>query len=144
MKLLVALFAALLTVASTAAEARHAKHHRHYARHGAGACDGIHRCRCGTTAADKNGLPWNYKGHNLKQAREWTRAFPHTSFQVGAVGYVPRGGPTGHVFTVVGGPSCQSATVYDDAGTYARNVCGATFMRVSGGGGPTLELSAAR
>lgn len=122
--------AALLTVVSTSAEAKHRHHYRHYAHHRGGSCDGIHRCRCGTTAANKHGLPWNYNGFNLKQASEWTRAFMHTSFQVGAVGYVHRGGPTGHVFTVTGGSSCSAATVYDDAGTYERNVCGATFVSV--------------
>ena len=112
---------------ATSADAHHIKrHHSHI-----GSCDGIHRCRCGTTAADKHGLPWNYNGFNLKRAVEWTHAFTHTTFQVGAVGYVRHGGPSGHVFTVVGGSNCQRATVYDDAGTYKRNVCGATFLSVS-------------
>jgi hypothetical protein len=114
------LIAAVLFVTSA-----NATPHHHIA-----SCDGIHRCRCGTTAADKHGLPWNYHGHNLKQAREWPHTFPHTSFHIGAVGYVPRGGPTGHVFTVVGGADCRTATVYDDAGTYERNVCGAVFVEV--------------
>ncbi|MDO8683960.1 MAG: hypothetical protein Q7N50_10820 [Armatimonadota bacterium] len=39
-----------------------------------------------------------------------------------------------HVLTVEGGSDCRSATVYDDAGTYQRNVCGMTFVAVSGGG----------
>ena len=121
----IAIAAALLAVLSSSAEAKH-RHHRI-----GGSCDGIHRCRCGTTAADKHGLPWMYNGFNLKRAVEWTRAFPRTSFQIGAVGYVRHGGPSGHVFTVTGGDSCRNAMVYDDAGNYARNVCGATFMQIS-------------
>lgn len=118
----IAIAAALLAVLSSSAEAK--------PRHRSGLCDGIHRCRCGTTAANKHGLPWLYNGYNLKRAVEWTRAFPRTSFQIGVVGYVRRGGPSGHVFTVTGGDSCQNATVYDDAGNYARNVCNARFMSV--------------
>lgn len=122
----IAIAAALvLALFATAAEARPRHHHR-----SAGSCDGIHRCRCGTTAANKHGLPWLYNGYNLKRAVEWTRAFPRTSFQIGVVGYVRRGGPSGHVFTVTGGDSCRNALVYDDAGNYARNVCNARFMSV--------------
>lgn len=100
---------------------------RHYARRG-GKCDGFQRCRCGTTAARKHGLAYNHNGWNLKLAIEWRR-FPRTSFHAGAVGVKP-----GHVLTVVGGSSCASATVYDDAGTYQRNVCNMSFHSVSGGG----------
>lgn len=96
------------------------------------ACDGFNGCRCGVTAARHNGLPLNYNGHNLKQAVGYIRAFPHTSFGVGAIGYVRHGGPTGHVFSVVGGSECSHATVYDDRGTYTRNVCGATFVSPRG------------
>lgn len=92
-----------------------------------GACDGFNRCRCGTTAARHHNLPLNYKGFNLKKASEWRRAFPRTSFHVGAVGVKPH-----HVLTIVGGSSCQRATVFDDAGTYQRNVCHMTFVSVNG------------
>ena len=101
--------------------------HRHASRRG-GACDGFQRCRCGTTAARLHGLPYSYKGFNLKLASEWGRAFPHTSFHVGAVGVKPH-----HVLTVIGGSNCSSATVQDDAGTYQRNVCNMTFVSVSSG-----------
>lgn len=110
----------LLALGSTA-EARH--HHRH----SGGACDGFVRCRCGTTAARYHGLPYAYKGYNLKMASEWGRAFPHTSFHVGAVGFMPH-----HVLSIIGGVSCAAATVYDDAGTYQRNVCRMTFVSVNG------------
>ena len=92
-----------------------------------GACDGFQRCRCGTTAARHFGLPYNYRGFNLKLAWEWQRAFPRTSFGIGVAGVKPH-----HVLTVVGGSSCAAATVYDDAGTYQRNVCGMTFVAVNG------------
>ena len=101
-----------------------------YAR---GSCDGYHGCRCGVTAASYNGVSLTYKGFNLKRAVEWVRAFPRTSFQSGTVGYVPHGGPSGHVFTVVDGANCSTATVHDDKGTYQRNVCHATFVAVHGG-----------
>ena len=101
---------------------------RHYARRG-GACDGFQRCRCGTTAARHFGLPYAYKGFNLKMASEWAHAFPHTSFHTGVAGVKPH-----HVLAVVGGSDCHSAKVYDDAGTRQRNVCGFTFVEVSGGG----------
>lgn len=97
-----------------------------------GRCDGFHGCRCGVTAARRNGLPLNYQGYNLKQAVEWVRAFPRTVFQSGVVGYIRHGGPTGHVFTVEGGSSCSAARVYDDRGAYTRNVCNATFVAVHG------------
>ena len=95
-----------------------------------GRCDGYHGCRCGVTAASYNGVAVNYNGFNLKRAVEWIRAFPRTSFHSGAVGYFRRGGPSGHVLTVVDGSDCSNATVHDDAGTYQRNVCGATFVAV--------------
>ena len=98
---------------------------RQYARRG-GKCDGFQRCRCGTTAARKHGLAYNHNGWNLKMAIEWRR-FPRTSFQIGAVGVRPH-----HVLTIVGGSSCASATVYDDAGTYQRNVCNMSFHSVTG------------
>jgi hypothetical protein len=104
------------------------------ARGRSGACDGYNRCRCGVTAARYNGVAVNYNGFNLKRAVEWIRAFPRTMFQAGAVGYVSHGGPSGHVFTVVNGSNCASATVHDDKGTYQRNVCHATFVAVHGGG----------
>ena len=108
---------------------RHSSRRRHYTRRGGGACDGIHRCRCGSTQTAHFGLPRIYKGFNLWLASEWARAFPRTSFQVGAVGVRPH-----HVLRVVGGSSCSSATVSDDAGTYQRNVCHMTFVSVNGGG----------
>ena len=119
----------------------HYRHHsmitnRHYSRRRGGACDGFQRCRCGTTAARYHGLPYAYKGFNLKLAAEWGRAFPHTSFGLGMVGVKPH-----HVLTVVGGSNCSSATVHDDAGTRQRNVCGFTFVSVNGGGF-TRETSA--
>ncbi len=110
----------LTAVLSVQAEARN--------RHGK--CDGYSRCRCGVTAATYNGVPLDYKGHNLKRAVEWLRAFPRAAFQTGVVGYVSHGGPSGHVFTVVDGSNCASATVHDDAGTYQRSVCHATFVAV--------------
>lgn len=109
-----------------------------------GACDGFNRCRCGVTAARYNNLPLNYNGFNLKRAVEWTRAFVRTSFSVGAVGYVRHGGPSGHVFTVVGGSSCDAATVHDDRGTYQRNVCHATFVSPGGGAGSAPAARIAR
>ena len=143
----VALLVAMLAMVGTA-EARHhhRQHHyshharnyvaqdangnavRHYRRHArGGSCDGFTRCRCGTTAARHFGIPYAYKGFNLKMASEWVRAFPHTSFRVGVAGVKPH-----HVLAVVGGSSCASATVHDDAGTYQRNVCRMTFVSVSG------------
>ncbi len=105
--------------------------YRRHARRG-GKCDGFQRCRCGTTAARKHGLSLRYVGadgrvYNLKKASEYGRAFPHTSFRVGALGVAPH-----HVLTVVGGSNCRLATVYDDAGTYQRNVCNMTFVSVGG------------
>lgn len=103
------------------------------ARKSYGACDGFHRCRCGTTAASRHGIPYAYNGFNLKRAVEWVRAFPRTSFGSGVVAYVPHGGPSGHVMTVEGGADCAHATVSDDKGTYTRNVCHATFVAINNG-----------
>ena len=93
------------------------------ARHRGGACDGIHRCICGSTQASFFGLPRMFHGHNLWEAIEWARAFPRTSFGVGVVGVKPH-----HVLRIVGGSSCFSATVSDERGTYQRNVCGMIFV----------------
>lgn len=97
-----------------------------------GACDGFRRCRCGVTAARKAGLPLNYNGHNLKRAVEWIKAFPRTSIHAGAVGYVRKGGPSGHVFTVVNYNGGSMATVYDDRGTYERRIDNAVFVNPGG------------
>ena len=124
---------AILALAPTSAFARH--HHRahidangNYASH-RGSCDGFNRCRCGTTAARLHGLPYNYNGMNLKMAREWY-GFPHTDFGPGTVAVYPH-----HVATITAGSNCANATVTDDAGTYQRNVCGATFVSPGGGAG---------
>ena len=127
-KIMAALMAvAVITVATSSADARPRKYR--------GACDGIHRCKCGTTQANYFGLPWVYKGFNLKRAIEWTRAFPRTTPHAGAVGYQRGGGPSGHVFRVVSYSGGCTATVADDAGQYERNICsrGARFMDVRGG-----------
>jgi hypothetical protein len=92
-----------------------------------GRCDGFHSCRCGVTAARQAGLPYEYQGINLKQAIGWL-AFRRTEPRPGAVGYVRRGGPTGHVFTVVAYSGGSTATVVDDAGTYERSIRGAVFV----------------
>ena len=109
------IIALALFVFTSAAEAR-----------GRGKCDGFHRCRCGTTAARHFGKPYNYNGWNLKQARVW-KNFPRTSFRVGVAGVVEH-----HVLAIVGGDTCSRATVYDDAGTYTRNVCHMTFVDPNG------------
>ena len=115
-----------------------AKRHsyRHHAR-GGGSCDGFQRCRCGTTAARYYGLPYDYNGWNLKEARAYYN-FPHTSFHVGVAGVIPH-----HVVAITGGSDCAHAMVHDDAGDYQRNVCGMTFVDVRGGGGYTQTASAA-
>jgi hypothetical protein len=92
-----------------------------------GRCDGFHGCRCGVTAARQAGLPYNYQGVNLKQAIGWL-VFRRTEPRPGAVGYVRRGGLTGHVFTVVSYSGGPTATVVDDAGTYERSIRGAVFV----------------
>lgn len=93
-----------------------------------GACDGFHRCRCGTTAARHFGLAYDHNGMNLKKASEWY-GFQRTSFRIGAAGVVPH-----HVLAIVGGSSCSNATVSDDAGTYQRNVCHMTFVEPGSSG----------
>jgi hypothetical protein len=92
-----------------------------------GSCDGIHRCRCGSTQAAHFGFPRNYNGHNLWLASEWPRAFPRTSAHPGAVGYQP-----GHVFRLVSEVHNGRATVSDDKGTYERRVSGAVFVDPNG------------
>ena len=120
---------AILALAPTSAFARH----HHYAHSRSGACDGIHRCICGSTQAAHFGLPRMYNGHNLWQAAEWPRAFPHTAPHVGAVMYRHGGGPTGHVSRVVAYSGGCAVTVTDDAGTHEDNACsrGATFVDVT-------------
>ena len=116
---------ALLTTTAIA-EARHL--------HRSGACDGIHRCRCGSTQASHFGLPRMFKGHNLWRAIEWTHAFPRTVAHAGVVMYQHGGGPSGHVSRLVSEPSGCTAEVADDAGRYERNICirGAVFLAVGG------------
>jgi len=112
----------LAFVLLTSAAQAHGRH-RHYG----GACDGFHRCRCGTTAARLAGLPYIFHGINLKQAVGWL-SFARTGIRRGAVGYVRRGAPTGHVFTVVSYSGGSTATVEDDKGTYTRSIGNATFV----------------
>lgn len=123
---------AAMAVAALMVSPASAKHYRH----SGGACDGIHRCICGSTQTAHFGLPRMYNGHNLWQAVEWTKAFPHTSIHVGAVGYQHGGGPTGHVFRVAAYAGGCRATVTDEKGTYDRDVCGrgAVFVDVTGSG----------
>lgn len=91
-------------------------------------CDGIHRCRCGSTQAAYFGLPRMYRGFNLWLARDWPRAFPRTRAHAGAVGYQP-----GHVFRYIRpGSRPGRAIVSDDKGTYERNIRGAIFVSVRG------------
>ena len=103
---------------------------RHY--HHSGSCDGIHRCRCGSTQTAHFGLPRIFNGHNLWRAIEWTRAFPRTQPHAGVVMYQHGGGPSGHVSRLVTDPHGCIATVADDAGRYERNICkrGAVFLAV--------------
>ena len=108
------LLIAALVLFPISAEARH--------RH-SGACDGIHRCICGSTQARYYGFPRMYKGHNLWQAIEWTRAFPHTTARAGVVMYQHGGGPTGHVSRILTDPVGCTATVADETGQYERDVC---------------------
>jgi len=119
---------ACLVLATSAADAKQRRHHR------ASACDGIHRCKCGSTQAAYFGLPRTYKGHNLWQAIGWKRAFPRTSAAPGMVGYQRGGGPTGHVFRIVSITGACRATVIDDRGQYERNICGrgAVFVNPRG------------
>lgn len=118
----VALVLIAFVTISSSAEAKH--HYRHY---GGGSCDGIHRCRCGTTAANEAGLPWAYKGLNLKRATEW-KGFAHASFANATHAVWPH-----HVAKLVGGSNCSNATVHDERGTYPRNVCGAVLVNINGG-----------
>jgi len=99
-----------------------------------GACDGIHRCICGSTQAAHFGLPRFVRGHNLWQAREWTRAFPHVSAQAGVVMYQHGGGPTGHVSRIVEVRGQCRALVADERGQYERDTCsrGAVFVQPNG------------
>ena len=110
----------ILLISGTIAEA---KRHSH-----GGSCDGIHRCRCGSTQAAHFGFPRIYHGHNLWLASEWPRTFQRTTAHAGAVGYQP-----GHVFRYVGpGSRPGYAMVSDDAGTYERNIRGAIFVDPNG------------
>lgn len=129
-RLMMALLAVLITVAVTPAEAKHHHYKTSYHHSRSGACDGFHRCRCGTTQAAHFGLPLNYRGHNLKLAAEWGRAFPRTGFHAGAVAVRPH-----HVMRIVQVTGPSTAIVSDDAGTYQRNVSGFVFVSVNGGGG---------
>jgi len=133
MKFLMAVAAVVLSiVATTSAEARSRHHHHHRVSVRGGSCDGIHRCRCGSTQASHFGLPRFYNGHNLWQAVAWIKAFPRTTPHIGAVMYQHGGGPTGHVSRIVAyGGGCR-ATVTDDRGRYDRNICsrGAQFVSV--------------
>jgi hypothetical protein len=90
-------------------------------------CDGFTRCRCGTTAARLHGLPYNYQGHNLKQAATWY-IFPRTTCHAGAVG-IPH---AHHVYTVNHCNGDGTASVTDDAGTYTRRVAGNVFVDPNG------------
>ena len=128
LRIAAALAVILFTTLGAQARTHHSYHNTRYSHHGGGSCDGFQRCRCGTTAARLNGLPYDYNGLNLKKASTWY-ALPHTGFGVGAVAVYPH-----HVATIVGGSDCHAATVHDDAGVYQRNVCGATYVSASGGG----------
>src|SRR5260221_4891861 len=104
------------------------------ARRSGSLCNGIDRCRCGSTQARYFGLPRMVNGHNLWQAREWARAFPHTTAHAGAVMYQHGGGPTGHVSRIVSVNGTCTATVADERGQYERNICirGAVFVDPNG------------
>lgn len=112
---------AVLVMAVAPAEAK--RHHR------GGSCDGIHRCRCGSTQAAFFGLPRMYRGFNLWLASDWPRAFRRTTAHSGAVGYQP-----GHVFRYDHATTPGRAVVHDDAGTYERNVRGAIYVDPNGNG----------
>ena len=109
----------LFFISSPAEAKRH--HHR------SGACDGIHRCICGSTQARHFGFPRMYNGHNLWEAREWGRAFPHTSLHDGVVGVKPH-----HVYRVVHVTGPGRAMVADERGTYERHVGGDIFVDPNG------------
>ena len=127
--LFITALAASITVTSLASTAEAKKYKR-----GTGACDGIHRCICGSTQTRYFGLPRIVNGHNLWQAVEWKRAFPHTSPHAGVVMYQHGGGPTGHVSRLVTDPVGCTATVADERGHYERNICirGAVFVQPNG------------
>ena len=109
----------LTLIVTTGAEARS----RHRSHHGAGSCDGIHGCRCGSTQASYFGLPRNYNGHNLWRAVEWIHAFHRTTPAPGTVLYQHGGGPSGHVSRIVSLKSACRAIVSDDKGQYERDIC---------------------
>ncbi len=113
---------ALALIALTATSEARPRHHHSY-----GACDGIHRCTCGSTQARHFGFPRMFHGHNLWQAREWGRAFPHTSLRAGVVGVKPH-----HVYRVVQVIGSGRALVTDEKGTYERRVAGDTFVDPNG------------
>lgn len=113
MKKLATAFAITL-IATTAAQARghrHHHHHRHYMNirydgpvHARGSNVAAARARglpwCGAFAADYFGLPRNYHGLNLWQAREWRGVGHPSSPHIGAIAVWPH-----HVGIIVaGGP----------------------------------------
>ena len=112
-----------LTPVDADAKTRHQTAGGHHRR--GGSCDGIHRCRCGSTQAAFFGLPRIFHGHNLWLASEWPRAFPRTTLRAGAVGHVP-----GHVFRVVQPLGAGKAIVADDKGQYERRISNAIFVAV--------------
>ena len=129
MKFMTVLAALLTLVFIHPAEARHRHHHyRHH--HSVSSCDGIHRCRCGSTQTAYFGFPRMFNGHNLWRAIEWVAANPRTTAHAGVVMYQHGGGPSGHVSRLDSEPSGCRAMVVDDAGRYERNICsrGAIFV----------------
>lgn len=125
-------------------DGQHARYVQHIRLGHYGPCDGIHRCRCGSTQTRHFGLPRNFNGHNLWQAIEWPRAFGRTSPRVGVVVYQHGGGPTGHVSRITQLIDRCTAMVADDAGNYVRNICsrGAIFLDVGTTRGSSVTLSA--
>lgn len=77
---------------------------------------------CGCTVARLLGLPWNYKGLNLRMAAVWF-AFPHTSAHVGAVAIWTY--PHAHVELV----SAVHGNTFDSRGTV--NFRGVPLQRVT-------------
>jgi hypothetical protein len=116
------------------------------------ACNGITGCTCGSTQARYFGLPRMVNGHNLWQAIEWTRAFPHTTLHIGAVMYRHGGGPTGHVSRVVAINDGCNITVSDERGEHPDKSCGRgnVFVDPSGNSAvakvekPRYQMSAKR
>lgn len=106
-----------------------------------GRCDGIHRCRCGSTQTAYYNLPRNYNGYNLWQAVDWVKAFPHTTARSGVVGYQRTGGRTGHVFRVASVISDCKVMATDEKGTYERDICRhrTTFVDPTGMGSTSLS-----